>query len=294
MQVSFKKVNYMYGQGTPYETLVLKDIDLEINSGTYTIVVGKTGSGKSTLIENINGLLIPTSGSITLNNIVLEKKKKKKERKLLEENLWELRKDVAILFQFSEQQLFETTVLKDIIFAPLNYGIEKEIAVKKAKSLIKSIGLDESFLEKSPFELSGGEMRKVALCGILVLEPKVIILDEPTIGLDNKSKKEIMEFVKTLHSRGITIILITHQMEYILEYADRVVVMKDGKIAYNDTPISLFNDSNILERYSLDTPDFIKMYNDLKNKGVKFTKYPKTQNEFIDIIKTMIRGIDYE
>lgn len=294
MQVSFKKVNYMYGQGTPYETLVLKDIDLEINSGTYTIVVGKTGSGKSTLIENINGLLIPTSGSITLNNIVLEKKKKKKERKLLEENLWELRKDVAILFQFSEQQLFETTVLKDIIFAPLNYGIEKEIAVKKAKSLIKSIGLDESFLEKSPFELSGGEMRKVALCGILVLEPKVIILDEPTIGLDNKSKKEIMEFVKTLHSRGITIILITHQMEYILEYADRVVVMKDGKIAYNDTPISLFNDSNILERYSLDTPDFIKLYNDLKNKGVKFTKYPKTQNEFIDIIKTMIRGIDYE
>lgn len=294
MQVSFKKVNYMYGQGTPYETLVLKDIDLEINSGTYTIVVGKTGSGKSTLIENINGLLIPTSGSITLNNIVLEKKKKKKERKLLEENLWELRKDVAILFQFSEQQLFETTVLKDIIFAPLNYGIEKEIAVKKAKSLIKSIGLDESFLEKSPFELSGGEMRKVALCGILVLEPKVIILDEPTIGLDNKSKKEIMEFVKTLHSRGITIILITHQMEYILEYADRVVVMKDGKIAYNDTPISLFNDSNILERYSLDTPNFIKMYNDLKNKGVKFTKYPKTQNEFIDIIKTMIRGIDYE
>lgn len=294
MQISFRKVNYMYGQGTPYETLVLKDIDLEIEVGTYTAVIGKTGSGKSTLIENINGLLIPTSGSITINNIVLEKKKKKKEKKLLEESLWELRKDVAILFQLSEQQLFETTVLKDIIFAPLNYGIKRDEAEKKARALIKSIGLDESFLEKSPFELSGGEMRKVALCGILVLEPKIIILDEPTIGLDNKSKKEIMEFVKTLHNRGITVILITHQMDYVLEYADKVLVMKDGKIEYTNTPINLFSDSNTLEKYSLDTPDFIKMYNDLKNKGIKFTKYPKNQSEFLEIIKTMIRGKVYE
>lgn len=214
MQISLKSVSYTYNYKTPYAREVLKDINLKIDEGSYTVIVGKTGSGKSTLIEHINGLLLPTKGEVAVDNILITNPQSKKERRELAKKLKILRQDVAVLFQFSEQQLFETSVLKDIIFAPLNYGVAEEKAILKAKELIKLVGLDESYLDKSPFELSGGEMRKVALCGILALEPKVLILDEPTVALDYQSREEIMAMVKRLKEEfDMTIVLVTHNMD---------------------------------------------------------------------------------
>ena len=172
MQISFKNVSYTYNYKTPYAREVLKDINLNIEEGSYTVIVGKTGSGKSTLIEHINGLLLPTYGEVLVNNVLITNPKNKREKRELAKTLKILRKDVAVLFQFSEQQLFETSVLKDIIFAPLNYGISEERAISKAKELIKLVGLDESYLDKSPFELSGGEMRKVAFMRCTCLRTK--------------------------------------------------------------------------------------------------------------------------
>ena len=227
MQISLKNVSYTYNYKTPYAREVLKDINLNVEEGSYTVIIGKTGSGKSTLIEHINGLLLPTHGEVLVNNVLITNPKSKKEKRELAKKLKVLRQDVAVLFQFSEQQLFETSVLKDIIFAPLNYGISEERAISKAKELIKLVGLDKSYLNKSPFELSGGEMRKVALCGVLALEPKVLILDEPTVALDYKSREEIMTMVKKLKDElNMTIVLISHNMNYVLEYADKVFVLK--------------------------------------------------------------------
>lgn len=234
MQINLKDVSYIYNEKTPYEKEVLNNINLGIERGRYTVIVGKTGSGKSTLIEHFNGLLIPTSGEVNVDEMVIVAPKNKKERRELAKKLRELRKSVSVLFQFSEQQLFETTVLKDIIFAPLNYGISEEKAIERAKELISLVGLDESYLEKSPFELSGGEMRKVALCGVLALEPKVLILDEPTIALDYRSREEIMDMVKTLQKeKKMTIVLVTHNMDYVLKYADIVHVINSGEIAFS-------------------------------------------------------------
>ena len=237
MQINLKDVSYIYNEKTPYEKEVLNNINLGIERGRYTVIVGKTGSGKSTLIEHFNGLLIPTSGEVNVGEMVIVAPKNKKERRELAKKLRELRKSVSVLFQFSEQQLFETTVLKDIIFAPLNYGISEEKAIERAKELITLVGLDESYLEKSPFELSGGEMRKVALCGVLALEPKVLILDEPTIALDYRSREEIMDMVKTLQKeKKMTIVLVTHNMDYVLKYADIVHVINSGEIAFSGLP----------------------------------------------------------
>ena len=233
MQISLKNVSYTYNYKTPYAREVLKDINLKIDEGSYTVIVGKTGSGKSTLIEHINGLLLPTKGEVAVDNILITNPQSKKERRELARTLKILRQDVAVLFQFSEQQLFETSVLKDIIFAPLNYGVEEEKAISKAKELIKLVGLDESYLDKSPFELSGGEMRKVALCGVLALEPKVLILDEPTVALDYQSREEIMAMVKRLKEEfNMTIVLVTHNMDYVLEYSDKFFVLKNGEISF--------------------------------------------------------------
>jgi len=200
-----------------------------------------------------------------------------------------LRQDVAVLFQFSEQQLFETSVLKDIIFAPLNYGISEERAVSKAKELIKLVGLDESYLDKSPFELSGGEMRKVALCGVLALEPKVLILDEPTVALDYKSREEIMTMVKKLKDElNMTIVLISHNMNYVLEYADKVFVLKNGKINFEGTVEGLFEDKQLLKENSLEQPELLKFYNKLQENNIKLNVFPRKYEDLIDALKNEI------
>lgn len=289
MQISLKNVSYTYNYKTPYAREALKDINLNVEEGSYTVIIGKTGSGKSTLIEHINGLLLPTHGEVLVNNVLITNPKSKKEKRELAKKLKVLRQDVAVLFQFSEQQLFETSVLKDIIFAPLNYGISEERAISKAKELIKLVGLDESYLDKSPFELSGGEMRKVALCGVLALEPKVLILDEPTVALDYKSREEIMTMVKKLKDElNMTIVLISHNMNYVLEYADKVFVLKNGKINFEGTVEELFADENLLKENSLEQPELLKFYNKLQENNIKLNVFPRKYEDLIDSLKNKI------
>lgn len=289
MQISLKNVSYTYNYKTPYAREVLKDINLNVEEGSYTVIMGKTGSGKSTLIEHINGLLLPTHGEVLVNNVLIINPKSKKEKRELAKKLKVLRQDVAVLFQFSEQQLFETSVLKDIIFAPLNYGISEESAISKAKELIKLVGLDKSYLDKSPFELSGGEMRKVALCGVLALEPKVLILDEPTVALDYKSREEIMTMVKKLKDElNMTIVLISHNMNYVLEYADKVFVLKNGKINFEGTVEELFADEKLLKENSLEQPELLKFYNNLQENNIKLDVFPRKYEDLIDALKNKI------
>ena len=289
MQISLKNVSYTYNYKTPYAREVLKDINLNVEEGSYTVIIGKTGSGKSTLIEHINGLLLPTHGEVLVNNVLITNPKSKKEKRELAKKLKVLRQDVAVLFQFSEQQLFETSVLKDIIFAPLNYGMSEERAIFKAKELIKLVGLDESYLDKSPFELSGGEMRKVALCGVLALEPKVLILDEPTVALDYKIREEIMTMVKKLKDElNMTIVLISHNMNYVLEYADKVFVLKNGKINFDGTVEELFADEKLLKENSLEQPELLKFYNKLQENNIKLDVFPRKYEDLIDALKNKI------
>ena len=289
MQISLKNVSYTYNYKTPYAREVLKDINLKIDEGSYTVIVGKTGSGKSTLIEHINGLLLPTKGEVAVDNILITNPQSKKERRELAKKLKILRQDVAVLFQFSEQQLFETSVLKDIIFAPLNYGVEEEKAISKAKELIKLVGLDESYLDKSPFELSGGEMRKVALCGVLALEPKVLILDEPTVALDYQSREEIMAMVKRLKEEfDMTIVLVTHNMDYVLEYADKVFVLKNGEISFEGKVEDLFLNEQVLKDNSLELPEVLKFYRKLEANNIVLDVFPRKYEELINALKNKI------
>lgn len=289
MQISLKNVSYTYNYKTPYAREVLKDINLEIEEGSYTVIVGKTGSGKSTLIEHINGLLLPTHGKVLVNKVLITNPKSKKEKRNLAKTLKTLRQDVAVLFQFSEQQLFETSVLKDIIFAPLNYGMAKDKAISKAKELIDLVGLDESYLDKSPFELSGGEMRKVALCGVLALEPKVLILDEPTVALDYKSREEIMVMVKRLKEEfNMTIVLVTHNMDYVLEYADKVFVLKNGQVSFEGEVEELFSNEEILKDNSLELPELLKFYNKLQESNIILDVFPRKYEDLVNALKNKI------
>ena len=289
MQISLKNVSYTYNYKTPYAREVLKDINLEIEEGSYTVIVGKTGSGKSTLIEHINGLLLPTHGEVLVNKVLITNPKSKKEKGNLARTLKELRQDVAVLFQFSEQQLFETSVLKDIIFAPLNYGMAEDKAISKAKELINLVGLDESYLDKSPFELSGGEMRKVALCGVLALEPKVLILDEPTVALDYKSREEIMVMVKRLKEEfNMTIVLVTHNMDYVLEYADKVFILKNGQVSFEGEVEKLFSNEEILKDNSLELPEVLKFYRKLEASNVVLDVFPRKYEDLVNALKNKI------
>ncbi|AME09059.1 MULTISPECIES: energy-coupling factor transporter ATPase [Gemella] len=289
MQISFKNVDYNYNEKTPYERKVLKNINIDIQDGSYTVIVGKTGSGKSTLIEHINGLLVPSTGEVTVGTTVLRQAKNKKERKELAKTLRNLREQVAVLFQFSEQQLFETTVLKDIIFAPLNYGVDERTAINRAKRLINLVGLSEEYLDKSPFELSGGEMRKIALCGVLALKPKTLILDEPTVALDYKSRTEIMKLISKLKEQlNMTIVLVTHNMEYVLEYADKVFVMKKGRVVFSGSAEELFTNKTILTENALELPEVLKMYNKLKNQGIDIGLFPRKYSDLTKGIKLLL------
>ena len=288
MQINLNKIDYTYNKGTVFEKRVLKNVTLKLKERAYNVIVGKTGSGKSTLIEHMNGLLVPNSGEVIVDETIITFPKNKKEKKELAKKLREIRKDVAVLFQFSEQQLFETTVLKDIMFAPLNYGVNEEEARKNAIDLVKLVGLSEDYLEKSPFELSGGEMRKVALCGVLALNPKVLILDEPTVGLDYKSREDIMNLIKELQQkRSMTIVLVTHNMDYVLKYADKIFVLNKGELDFSGTAEELFSNKQILEKNSLDLPEVLKFYKELKSKGIVIP-FPRCYKEMIKSVKLLI------
>lgn len=288
MQINLNNIDYTYNKGTVFEKRVLRNVTLKLKENAYNVIVGKTGSGKSTLIEHINGLLVPISGEVIVDDTIITYPKNRREKKELAKNLRKIRKNVAVLFQFSEQQLFETTVLKDIMFAPLNYEVTEEEAKLNAIELVKLVGLNEDYLEKSPFELSGGEMRKVALCGVLALKPKVLILDEPTVGLDYKSREDIMNLIKQLQQKtDMTIVLVTHNMDYVLKYADRIFVLNKGELDFSGTAEELFSNENVLKKNSLDLPEVLKLYGELKSKGVVIP-FPRCYEEMIKSVKLLI------
>jgi len=270
MPISFKNVFYTYNPKTPFRNEALNDISLEIKDKSFTCIVGQTGCGKSTLIQQINGLLIPTSGDVVIDDKVISSNKKKSIKKF-----HDLRKHVGIVFQFSEYQLFDETVEEDVAFGPLNYGVNKEEAIKIAHKCLTTVGIDSSYYKKSPFELSGGEKRRVAIAGILALEPKILILDEPTAGIDPQGSHELLELFKKLNENGTTIILVTHDMNIVFEYATDVIVMSEGKVALETTPDKLFLEET--EKYALETPLLSKMVKSLNDNGLKLD-YSKIHN----------------
>lgn len=258
--INFEHVYFTYSPKSPIEFEALNDVSLTIKDGSFTCLVGKTGCGKSTLIQQLNGLLFPTKGKVIVDNFVISSIKKERTKKLQP-----LRKHLGIVFQFSENQLFEESVEEDVAFGPMNFGIKKEEAIKIAHESLKKVGIGEEYFKKSPFELSGGEKRRVSIAGILALEPKILVLDEPTAGLDPKGSKEMLSLFKKLNESGTTIILVSHDMDIVFEYASDVIVLCDGKVSYIGKPSDLFLDD--VSKYSLETPMLAKVVQKLVSKG---------------------------
>ena len=261
MSIKFENVFHIYAKKTPFETLGLNDINLTIDGYSFVALVGHTGSGKSTLIQHMNGLLLPDKGRILVNDYeILPQKKKNKKIK-------QIRQEIGVVFQFPEYQLFEDTVLKDVAFGPRNFGVDQKEAQERAKKAILAVGLNETYFERSPFELSGGEKRRVAIAGIIALQPNVLILDEPTAGLDPQGTKNMMHLFKMIMKQGTTIIMVTHDMDLVLEYADHVIVMKDGKIIKETSPHELFQSEDYKD-LSLDYPRVFEFASNLKKHGL--------------------------
>ncbi|MBM7705114.1 energy-coupling factor ABC transporter ATP-binding protein [Metabacillus iocasae] len=283
MEIILKQVEHRYQPNTPFERLALYDLNLHIPSSTFLAIIGHTGSGKSTIIQHFNALLKPTSGQITIGDRTIEANRKEKELK-------PIRKKVGVVFQFPEHQLFEETIEKDICFGPLNFGVKEEEAKKRARELIKLVGLSEDLLERSPFDLSGGQMRRVAIAGILAMDPEVLILDEPTAGLDPRGRKEIMEMIYTLHKqKNLTTILVTHSMEDAAYYADQVVVMNKGSIAMKGSPKEIFSRYEELKGYGLDVPESLSFMLKVQEQfGLKMSEPALTFEEVVSQVKALM------
>ena len=265
MRIELRQVEYRYQLNTPFERLALHDINLNVEPGSYVAIIGHTGSGKSTILQHLNGLLKPTKGEVVIGDKVITSKKKQKDLK-------SIRKKVGIVFQFPEHQLFDETVEKDICFGPMNFGISEEEAKRLAKKTLGLVGLSEDILQKSPFDLSGGQMRRVAIAGVLAMEPDVIVLDEPTAGLDPRGRKDIMDMFSRLHKeRGMTTILVTHSMEDAAQYADEIIVMHQGTVYKSGTPIDIFSQPEQLIEIGLDVPETVRFQLLLqKETGIRF------------------------
>lgn len=274
MDIKLQQVSYAYSKGTPFEKYALHDIELTISSGTYVAIIGHTGSGKSTILQHFNALLKPSSGIVQIGDRIIEAGKKAKELK-------SVRQKVGIVFQFPEHQLFEETVLKDIMFGPMNFGVSEKDAEARARELITLVGLPVSILEKSPFDLSGGQMRRVAIAGVLAMEPEVIVLDEPTAGLDPRGQKEIMDLFYALHKeKGLTTILVTHSMEDAAHYADQIAIMHEGKCVLTGKPRALFADREALAKYRLEPPRVVSFQHKVEQMiGRKLAKVCLTEEE---------------
>lgn len=265
MDIIFDKVGFSYSAGTPFESRALYDVNLQIPSKSYTALIGHTGSGKSTVTQHLNALLKPTEGTVTIGDRVITRQTSNK-------NLKFLRKKVGIVFQFPESQLFEETIAKDIAFGPMNFGVSEEEALQKAKEVLPLVGLDETFLDRSPFDLSGGQMRRVAIAGVLAMDPEVLVLDEPTAGLDPVGRREIMGMFYRLHKeKGLSIVLVTHQMDDVAAYADHVIIMEKGTVVKMGPPEEIFLDARFLQEKQLGLPSSLQFLQKVSEKtGIDF------------------------
>ncbi|WP_055106612.1 energy-coupling factor transporter ATPase [Paenibacillus ihumii] len=257
MAITFEEVSYAYDDGSLWRSGALERVELEIRPGTFTGIAGTTGSGKSTLLQHFNGLLKPTAGRVRVLDAVVNAREKAPKMR-------ELRRRVGLVFQFPEQQLFEDTVEKDICFGPLNFGMSLAEAKERAKWALSLLGLDESVLQRNPFHLSGGQMRKVAIASVLAMDPDIIALDEPTATLDPQSRAELAALLSTLHrEQGKTVIVVTHRMEELLPYADGWVIMKNGRTLFQGTTDALVREAAFLEQEGLAIPECITLWNKL-------------------------------
>lgn len=280
MSIKLEHLNYIYSQGTAYEKHALKDICLEIPHGEFVGVIGHTGSGKSTLIQHLNGLVKATSGALYYNG----------------ENIYSdgydlkaLRNQVGLVFQYPEHQLFEIDVLTDVCFGPKNQGLSEEECKERALEALRLVGLPEEYYKSSPFELSGGQKRRVAIAGVLAMSPKVLVLDEPTAGLDPKGRDEILDQIAYLHKESdLTVILVSHSMEDIAKYADRIIVMNHGQVMYNDIPKKVFAHYKELEEVGLAAPQVTYIMHDLKERGLDVNAQATSIEEAADSIMKVL------
>ena len=282
MSIEIKNVNYLYSQGTSYEMHALKNVNLEIPDGPFVGLIGHTGSGKSTLTQHLNGLVKATSGHIYYNgeDIYDEKFSMKK-----------LRSKVGLVFQYPEHQLFETEVLADVCFGPKNLGFTKEEAEEKAKAALRMVGMGEEYDKSSPFELSGGQKRRVAIAGVLAMDPEVLILDEPTAGLDPRGRDEVLDQVSALQrSRGITVILVSHSMEDVAKYVDRLIVMNQGEVRFDGRPVDVFHHYKELEEIGLAAPQTTYLMQELKKQGADVNTDATTVEEAADAIEAWLKA----
>ena len=283
MSLKLEDVTYTYSPGTAYEMHALEHINLEIPNGQFVGIIGHTGSGKSTLVQHLNGLIRPTLGRVLYNG----------------EDIWkegyplrELRSHVGLVFQYPEHQLFETDVITDVCFGPKNQGLSPEECRKRAEEALDHVGFPKEMYEKSPFELSGGQKRRVAIAGVLAMRPDVLILDEPTAGLDPKGRDEILDSIKDLKEKtGITVILVSHSMEDVAKYVNRIMVMNDGVLMYDDTPKHIFAGYRELEQIGLAAPQVTYIMNDLKNAGFAVDVNAITVEEARQSILKNLQGI---
>ena len=283
MPITFKALSYIYDKDMPYAHKALDNINLDIREGIITAIIGETGSGKSTLVEHLNALLLPSEGSLEILDYTLTAGNKPKFLK-------PLRKDVGLVFQFSEYQLFEETVLKDVAFGPQNFGIDQQTATSMAKEALRMVNIDESLFSASPLELSGGQKRRVAIAGIIACDPQIIVLDEPTAGLDPRGAKEIIDlFVDLNRKLKKTIIIVSHDNEMVYNYCDDTVVLSKGQIRYHGPTIDLFNDEKILKEYDLLEPQIVTLRKLLKKKGFRISDDARTLDVIVKQVKEQLK-----
>ena len=273
MGIALENVSFTYQEGTPLASTALSDVSLTIEDGSYTALIGHTGSGKSTILQLLNGLLVPSQGSVRVFDTLITSTSKNKD-------IRQIRKQVGLVFQFAENQIFEETVLKDVAFGPQNFGVSEEDVEQIAREKLALVGIDESLFNRSPFELSGGQMRRVAIAGILAMEPAILVLDEPTAGLDPLGRKELMNLFKKLHQSGMTIVLVTHLMDDVAEYANQVYVMEKGRLVKGGEPSDVFQDVVFMEEVQLGVPKITSFCKRLADRGVSFKRLPIKIEEF--------------
>ena len=277
MGISLEKVSYTYQSGTPFERRALIDMTVTIKDGSYTAFIGHTGSGNSTIMQLLNGLYLPTSGQVKVDDTIINSQSKNKEIK-------PIRKKVGLVFQFPESQLFAETVLEDIAFGPQNFGVSKEEAEQRALESLRLVGLSDELRDQNPFDLSGGQMRRVAIAGILAMQPDILVLDEPTAGLDPQGRKELMSLFKQLHLSGITIVLVTDLMDDVADYATAVNVMEKGRLVLSGTPKDVFQKVAFLKEKQLGVPKITEFALQLQEKGYSFESLPITIEEFVEVL----------
>ena len=282
MSVIVKNLTHIYDEGMPFASKALDDISFEIKDNDFVGLIGHTGSGKSTLIQHLNGLLKPSSGQIIVNGFNITDK---------DLNLTEIRKRVGIVFQYPEYQLFEETVEKDIAFGPGNLGLDEAEISKRVKNSMEAVGLDyETYKDKSPFDLSGGQKRRVAIAGILAMDPDILVLDEPTAGLDPSGIKEMMDLFKKIHEMGKTVVLVTHDMNHVLEYCDNVVVMNDGQVEKAGKVKDIFLDSDYLLNLGIDLPLITNLIIQLNLKGYHLDTSINDIDDLVEAIGGELHG----